>query len=224
MLKSKRLADYRYPYAILVSKLIDYFGVDTSNERNETIKVVSEIDNATLIKMGFHKVEGSWVFHRSRTHREEREASNLNNEDGDDVVPMEDDTVQDAEQSCYAIHHSYRQESPVGHAGSQRMSSPSTEIRGDSPAPQAMNEDVVETPQNALVAYQAPEYRGEPMSMFERKVMYCLDVMLEEQRAYFETTQARFQHLDDQIEGVQLQLANCTRRIRSVLFICFALA
>jgi len=59
MLKSKRLTDYRFPYAILVSKLINYFGIDTSNERNETIKVVSEIDNSTLTKMGFHKVEDS---------------------------------------------------------------------------------------------------------------------------------------------------------------------
>ena len=115
---------------------------------------------------------------------------------------MEDDIVQEAEQSCYVIHHSYRQESPTDHAGSQRMSSPSTEIREDSPAPQAMNKDVAETPQNALVAYQALEYRGEPMSMFERQVLYRLDVMSEEQKVYFETTQARFHHFDDQIEGV----------------------
>ena len=54
MLKSKRLTDYRFPYAILVLKLIDYFGIGTSNERNETIKAVSEIDNSTLTKMGFH--------------------------------------------------------------------------------------------------------------------------------------------------------------------------
>ena len=45
------------------------------------------------------------------------------------------------------------------------------------------------------------------MSMFERQVLYRLNVMTTEQRAYFETTQARFQHLDDQIEGVQAQLA-----------------
>jgi len=45
MLKSKRLTNYRFPYAILVSKLIHHFGIDTSNERNETIKAVSEIDN-----------------------------------------------------------------------------------------------------------------------------------------------------------------------------------
>ena len=45
------------------------------------------------------------------------------------------------------------------------------------------------------------------MSMFERQVLYRLDVMSAEQRAYFETTHARFQHLDDQIEGVQAHLA-----------------
>jgi len=206
MLKSKRLADYRFPYVILVSKLIDYFGVDISNVRNKTIKAVSEIDNATLIKLGFHKVEGCWVFHKSMTQREEREASYLKNEDEDDVVPMEDDIVQAAEQSCYVIYHSYRQKSPVDHARSQRMNSPSTEFREDSPAPQSMNEDVLATPHNALVAYQAPEYRGEPMSMFERQVLYRLDVMSEEHKVYFKTTEARFQHLHDQIEGVHLQL------------------
>jgi len=47
MLKSKRLADYRFPYAILISKLIDFFGVDATNERNDLIKAVSEIDNST---------------------------------------------------------------------------------------------------------------------------------------------------------------------------------
>ena len=45
------------------------------------------------------------------------------------------------------------------------------------------------------------------MSMFERQVLYRLNVMSVEQRAYFETTHARFQHLEDQIEGVQAQLA-----------------
>jgi len=43
--------------------------------------------------------------------------------------------------------------------------------------------------------------------MFERQVLYRLDAMTAEQIAFFKTTQARFQHLDDQIEGVQLQLA-----------------
>jgi len=72
MLKSKRLADYKFPYAILVSKLIDHFGVDTTNERNKTIKAVSEIENSTLIKMGFHKVEDNWVFHKSRRNMKDQ--------------------------------------------------------------------------------------------------------------------------------------------------------
>jgi len=70
-----------------------------------------------------------------------------------------------------------------------------------------MNGDVATTPYNAFVAYQAPEYRGEPVSMFERQVLYRLDVMSDEHKVYFETTQAKFQRLDDQIGGVQLQLA-----------------
>ena len=55
-----------------------------------------------------------------------------------------------------------------------------------------MHEEAAATHQNAIVAYQTPEYRGEPLSMFERQVLYRLDVMSEEQRAYFETTHARF--------------------------------
>jgi len=177
MLKSKRLTDYRFPYAILVSKLIDHFGIDTSNERNETIKAVSEIDNSILTKMGFHKVEDSWVILKGKDPQEERGASNLNNKDGDEIVPMEDDTVQAAEHSCYVIHHSYGQEPSAGHAGSHRTSSPSVEIRGDSPAPQSVHEEAATTHQNAIVAYQTPEYRGEPLYMFERQVLYHLDAM-----------------------------------------------
>jgi len=160
--------------------LIDYFGIDTSNERNETIKAVSEIDNSTLTKMGFHKVEDCWVFLKGKNPQEEHGASNLNNEDGDEAVPMEDDTAQAAEHSCYVIHHSYGQEPSADHAGSQRMSSPSVEIRGDSPALQSMHEEDAATHQNAIVAYQTPEYRGEPLSMFERQVLYRLDAMTAE--------------------------------------------
>jgi len=70
-----------------------------------------------------------------------------------------------------------------------------------------MNEDVVNTKYNALVAYQAPEYRGEPLSMFERKVLDKLDTLTDDQKTYFEITQVRFQHLDYQLKGVQEQLA-----------------
>jgi len=60
MLKSRRLYDYKFPYVILISKLIDYFEVDVNNERNETIKVFSEIDCSTLRKMGFQKYD-AWI-------------------------------------------------------------------------------------------------------------------------------------------------------------------
>ena len=131
---------------------------------------------------------------KSKNPQAEHEASNLNNEDEDEAVPMEDNTFQAAEQSAE-------------HAGNQRISSPSVEVRGDSPAPQSVHEEAAATHQNAIVASQTPEYRGEPLSMFERQVLYRLDVMTAEQMAYFETIQARFQYLDDQIEGVQAQLA-----------------
>jgi len=81
MFKSTRLPDYRFPYAIFVSKLIDYFEVDTTNERNDTIKAASEIDNSTLLKMGFQKEDDSWVFRRNVANRAENEAADPANEE-----------------------------------------------------------------------------------------------------------------------------------------------
>ena len=43
--------------------------------------------------------------------------------------------------------------------------------------------------------------------MFERQVLDRLDTLTDDQNTYFEMTQARFQHLDYQIKGVQEQLA-----------------
>jgi len=48
----------------------------------------------------------------------------------------------------------------------------SSSHRVESPAQPSMHEDVVATNNNALVAYQAPEYRGEPLSIFERQVLH----------------------------------------------------
>jgi len=64
------------------------------------------------------------------------------------------------------------------------------------------NEDVAATSQNALVAYEEPVYRGEPLSMIERQVLSRLDTVTYDQKAHYEMAQAKFQHLDDQIEGV----------------------
>jgi len=164
MLKSTRLPDYRFPFAIFVSKLIDYFEVDTTNESNDTIKAASEIDNSIPMKMGFHKEEDSWVFRRNVAHRAEQEAAH--HEDGEE---------ENAEINREEEHVQHMDESP-GHS--------------------FVNEDVPATNYNALVAYQAPEYRGEPLSMFERQVLDRLDTFTDDQKTYFEMTQARFQHLD----------------------------
>ena len=164
--QSTRLPDYRFPYAIFVSKLIDYFEVDTTNERNDTIKVASEIDNSTLLKMGFQKEDDNWVFRRNAANRAENEAANPENEE---------------EENADGVQH--MDESSVHSSG---------------------NEDVAATSQNALVAYEEPEYRGEPLSMFERQVLSRLDTLTYDQKAHYEMTYARFQHLDDQIEGLSL--------------------
>jgi len=198
MLKSTRLPDYRFPYAIFVSKLIDYFEVDTTNERNDTLKAASEIDNSTLMKMGFHNEEDSWVFKRNVAHRAEHEASNHGDAEEENArMHREDETVQVAEASFHRMHHSssHRVESPT---------QPSMQHMEESPVHSFVKEDFAATNYNALVAYQAPEYRGEPLSMFERQV---LDTLTDDQKTYFEMTQARFQHLDYQVEGVQEELA-----------------
>jgi len=165
MLKSTRLPDYYFQYAIFVSKLIDYFDVDTTNERNDTIKAASEIDNSTLMKMEFHKEEDGGIFRRNAAHRVEHEASNHGDGEEENVgMHREDETVQAAEASFHRMHHSssHRLESPA---------QPSVQPMDESPIHSFMNEGVVATNYNALVAYQAPEYRGEPLSMFERQVL-----------------------------------------------------
>ena len=170
--------------------------MDTTNERNDTIKAASEIDNSTLMKMGSHEEEDSWVFRRNVVHKVEHEASNHGDAEEENVgVPMEDEIVQVAEASYYMMHHSssHRVESPA---------QPSMHHMEESPVHSFMNEDVAATNYNALVTYQAPEYRGETLSMFERQVLDRLDTLTDDQKTYFEMTQARFQHLDYQIEGV----------------------
>jgi len=197
MLKSTRLPDYRFPYAIFVFKLIDYFEVDNTNERNDTIKAASEIDNSTLMKMGFHKEEDNWVFKRNVAYKAEHEASNHGDAEEENVgMHTENETVQAAEASFHRMHHSssHRVESPT-HPSMQHMQ--------ESPVHSFMNEDVAATNYNALVAYQASEYRGEPLLMFERQVLDRLHTLTNDQKTYFEMTQVRFQHLDYQIEGVQ---------------------
>ncbi|XP_068502140.1 uncharacterized protein [Phaseolus vulgaris] len=61
MQKSMRLSDYHYPYAILISKILNYFEVDLEEETSELVKSTHEVNNGSLCKMGFIKIGGRWV-------------------------------------------------------------------------------------------------------------------------------------------------------------------
>jgi len=65
---------------------------------------------------------------------------------------------------------------------------------------------------NALIAYVPLVGRGEPLSNFERVMLNRLDTISGEQRAYYEMTLSRFQHLDHQIKVVQEQLVELYHR------------
>jgi len=53
MIKSKRHVDYKFPFTIVVSKILEYFEVYVNDELTGTIKAGSEIGCSTLVKMGF---------------------------------------------------------------------------------------------------------------------------------------------------------------------------
>ena len=61
MQKSMRLSDYHYPYAILISKFLLYFEVNLEDETSELVKSTQEVNNGSLSKMGFTKINGRWV-------------------------------------------------------------------------------------------------------------------------------------------------------------------
>ena len=61
MQKSIRLSDFHYPYAILISKFLQYFEVDIKEELAEIIKPSSEINSGSLSKMGFTKIGWIWI-------------------------------------------------------------------------------------------------------------------------------------------------------------------
>ena len=61
MQKSMRLSDYDYPYAILISKFLNYFEVNLEDETSELVKSAHEVNNGSLSKMSFTKINGRWV-------------------------------------------------------------------------------------------------------------------------------------------------------------------
>jgi len=61
MQKSMRLSDYHYPYVVLISKFLLYFEVNLEDETFELVKSTQEVNNCSLSKMGFTKINGKWV-------------------------------------------------------------------------------------------------------------------------------------------------------------------
>ena len=61
MLKAKRLADFRLPYVVLVSKFIKYFGIDVEDELEESTRLLNHTSNQNLHKMAFLKVGNGWT-------------------------------------------------------------------------------------------------------------------------------------------------------------------
>jgi len=61
MQKSMRLSDYHYPYVVLISKFLLYFEVNLEDETSELVKSTQEVNNGSLSKMGFTKINGRWV-------------------------------------------------------------------------------------------------------------------------------------------------------------------
>jgi len=61
MQKSMRLSDYHYPYAVLISKFLLYFEVNLEDGTSELVKSTQEVNNGSLSKMGFTKINGRRV-------------------------------------------------------------------------------------------------------------------------------------------------------------------
>ena len=56
MQNSTRLSDYHYPYDVLISKFLLYFEVNLEDENFELVKSTQEVNNGSLSKMGFTKI------------------------------------------------------------------------------------------------------------------------------------------------------------------------
>jgi len=64
MLKSRQLMDYEFLYVVLVSRFIDYFNVNVSNEIVDFTKASSEITERYLKKLGMRFVNHEWIMTR----------------------------------------------------------------------------------------------------------------------------------------------------------------
>jgi len=101
MQKSMRLSDYHYPCAILISKFLNYFEVNLEDETSKfhlRVKSTHEVNNGSLSKMSFTKINGRWV---SKDCKHGGSSSRIHVEHGEEdqeVAEGVDMDVQDEEQ------------------------------------------------------------------------------------------------------------------------------
>jgi len=93
MQKSLRLSDYHCPYAVLISKFLLYFEVNLEDETFELVKSTLEVNNGSLSKMGFTKINGRWV---SKDGEHDGSSSAAQAENDDEDQEGADMNVQDA--------------------------------------------------------------------------------------------------------------------------------
>ena len=62
MFKAQKLNDYKLPYAILISRMLEFFEVDLVDELVENLKTTSEINQSMLNRIGLQKVNGAWTY------------------------------------------------------------------------------------------------------------------------------------------------------------------
>jgi len=94
MQKSMRLSDYHYPYAVLISKFLLYFEVNLEDETSKLVKSTQEVNNGSLRKIGFTKINRRWVS-KDGDHGGSSSAAAADFDEEDQIVDMD---IQNEEQ------------------------------------------------------------------------------------------------------------------------------
>ena len=92
MLKANKLTDFRMPYVVLVSKFIEYFGIDVEDELKESTGLLNHTSNQNLHNMGFLKVGIAWTAAGvviGGAHDHEADPSDANQEEEPIARPMD---------------------------------------------------------------------------------------------------------------------------------------
>ena len=89
-----RLSDYHYPYVVLISKFLLYFEVNLEDETSKLVKSTLEVNNGSLSKTSFTKINRRWVSKDGEHGGSSSAAQAENDEEDQDGADM---NVQDAE-------------------------------------------------------------------------------------------------------------------------------